>query len=158
MKVRELMAKTAVSCHADISLAAAGALMWQNDCGALPIVDDAGKVIGMITDRDICIAVSTRDLPCSQIRAGEVVSRPPVVCAPDDDVRSVLKLMSHEQIRRIPVVDDKGALAGIVSLNDVVLRAEKSEARKHDLSYDDVVRAFQAICSHPAGGPKKQAA
>ena len=158
MKVRELMAKTAVSCHADITLAAAGALMWQHDFGALPIVDDAGKVIGMITDRDICIAVSTRDVPSSQIMAGEVVTRPPVVCGPEDAVRNVLRLMGKERIRRIPVVDQTGVLIGIVSLNDIVLHAEKSDSPKHAISYDDVVRTFQDISTHPAGGPKQQAA
>jgi len=151
VKVRDLMTKIAVSCHADISLAAAGALMWQHDCGALPIVDDSGTAIGMITDRDICIALSTRDAPSSQIMAGEVITRSPSVCSPDDDVRSALKLMAKERIRRVPVVDDNGALAGILSLNDIVLRAEKSHGRKHDISYDDVVVALQAICRHTTG-------
>jgi CBS domain-containing protein len=151
VKVRDLMTKTAVSCPAGISLAAAGALMWQHDCGSLPIVDDSGTVIGMITDRDICIAVSTRDVPSSQIMASEVVTRPPSVCSPDDDVRSALRLMAKERIRRLPVVGDKGILTGILSFNDIVLRAEKSNVRKHDISYDDVVLAFQAICRHTPG-------
>jgi CBS domain-containing protein len=151
MKVRDVMTKTAVSCRSEMSLAAAGALMWENDCGLLPIVNDSGKVTGVITDRDICIALSTRDNKPSQLTTGEVAKPPAVICLLDDDIHSALKTMSKERIHRLPVVNGDGGLVGILSINDLVLRAEKGDGRKPEISYDDVVRAFQAICAHPTG-------
>ena len=61
MRVRDLMTKTVVFCRHETNLAAATALMWDNDCGTLPVVSESGKVIGIITDRDICIALGTRN-------------------------------------------------------------------------------------------------
>ena len=151
MKVRDLMTKTAVSCRSETSLAAAGALMWENDCGLLPIVSETGKVNGVVTDRDICIALSTRDGQSSQITAGEVAKPAAFVCSPDDDIHTALKTMCKERIRRLPVVNSEGGLVGILSMNDVVLRAEKGDGKKPEISYDDVVRAFQAICAHQPG-------
>ena len=151
MKVRDIMSAAAVSCRSEMSLAAAGALMWENDCGLLPIVNDTGKVAGVITDRDICIALSTRDKQPSQMGIGEVARPSAFVCSPDDEIHSALKTMAKEKIRRLPVVNSDGELVGILSMNDVVLRAEKGDGRKPALSFDDVIRAFQAICAHPTG-------
>ena len=151
MKVRDLMTKNAVSCRSEMSLAAAGALLWENDCGLLPFVDEAGKVTGVVTDRDICIALSTRDGQPSRITVGEVVKPQALVCAPEDDIHTALKTMSKEKIRRLPVVDAEGGLAGILSINDIVLRAQKGDARKPEISYDEVIQALQAICAHRTG-------
>jgi CBS domain-containing protein len=90
MKVSDLMSKSAVPCRPEMTLAAAGALMWQNDCGLLPIVNDTGKVTGVITDRGICIALSTRDGPSSRITAGEVAKPSAFVCSPDDNIHTAL--------------------------------------------------------------------
>lgn len=151
MKVRDIMTTNAVSCRSEMSLAAAGALMWENDCGLLPIVNESGRVTAVITDRDICIAVSTRDRLPSQITTGEVARPPAVICFPDDDIHNALGTMSREKIRRLPVVNGEGSIVGVLSINDMVLRAEKGNGRKPDISYDDVVRALKAICAHPTG-------
>ena len=151
MNVSDLMSKSAVPSRPEMTLAAAGALMWQNDCGLLPIVNHTGKVTGVITDRDICIALSTRDGPSSQITAGEVAKPSAFVCSPDDNIHTALKIMSKERIRRLPVVNSEGGLAGILSINDIVLQAEKGDGRKPDISYEEVVHALQAICAHPPG-------
>jgi len=150
MKVRDLMTTTAVSCRAETSLAAVGALMWEHDCGFIPVVDDAEKVTAVITDRDICIGLSTRDRQPSQITAGEVTNVPAFVCSPDDDIQTALKTMSQERVHRLPVVNSDGGLVGILSINDLVLHAEKGVGKKPKISYEDVVQAFQAICAHPA--------
>ena len=151
MKVRDIMTKTAFSCRSGMSLAEAGALMWEHDCGLLPLLNDAGKVIGVITDRDVCIALSTRDRLPSEIRIGEVARSSVIVCSPDDDIHSALKTMSKERIRRLPVVNTDGSLVGILSMNDMVLQAEKGDGRRPEISFDDIVRTFQAIGVHPAG-------
>jgi CBS domain-containing protein len=151
MKVRDLMTTNAVFCRSETNLAAVGALMWEHDCGFIPVVDETEKVTGVITDRDICIALSTRDRQPSQITAGEVTTAPAFVCLSDDDIQTALKTMSQERLHRLPVVSNAGGLVGIVSIDDVVLRAEKAVGKEAGLSYDEVIQAFQGICAHPAG-------
>ena len=151
MKVRDLMTTNIAFCRSETNLAAVGALMWEHDCGFIPIVGDTEKVTGVITDRDICIALSTRDRQPSQITAREVTSVPAFVCSPDDDIQTALQTMSKERLHRLPVVNNDGGLVGILSIDDVVLRAGKGVGNKPEISYDDVVQAFQAISAHPAG-------
>lgn len=158
MKVRDIMTKTAFSCRSGMSLAEAGALMWEHDCGLLPLLNDAGKVTGVITDRDVCIAVSTKDRLPSQIQIGEVARPSAIVCSPDDDIHSALKTMSKERIRRLPVVNTDGNLVGVLSMNDIVLQAERGDGRRPEVSFEEVVRTFQAICAHPAGKTRPVAA
>jgi CBS domain-containing protein len=146
MKVRELMTKTAVFCRPETNLAAAGALMWENDCGALPIVSDGRKVTGILTDRDICIALATRDRLSSQLTAGEVATKQAIVCKPEDEILAAITSMHNEKIRRLPVVNDEGSLEGIVSMDDIGLQAKKGNGKnKPDVSYDEVVETLQAI-------------
>lgn len=157
MKVQEVMTRDVKTCGLDTNLAAASEMMWANDCGILPVVDDGRKVIGLITDRDICIAVGTKNRPASETVVGEVISGEVFACAPDDDVRAALGTIREAKVRRLPVVDRDGAIQGILSLNDVVLRAEKANGKKApDISYEDVVTACKAICEHRAeAGPQR---
>jgi len=157
MKVRDLMTKTVASCHSETNLAAAGALMWETDCGVLPVVDERRRVTGVLTDRDVCIALTTSDRMPSSMKVGDVVPSRVFVCGQDDDVQAALKIMQKERIHRLPVVNKMGTLEGVPSMNDIVLRAERVTGRRHpDISYDDVVLTFQAICAHTSG--KKRAA
>jgi CBS domain-containing protein len=146
MKVQELMTEDVKACFPDTNLAAAAALMWQGDCGALPVVVDGGTAVGVITDRDIAIAVGTRGWAPQEIRVDEVIQGPVIACAPDDDVHTALKTMRKEKVRRLPVLTDGGVLKGILSIEDVVLRAQKNNK---ELDYDDVVSTFKALCEHP---------
>jgi len=149
MKVRDLMTKTVAYCRPETNLAAAGALMWENDCGVLPVVDDSGKAAGILTDRDICIALSTRNRPPSDITAREVAASRTLTCGADDDIHVALETMRREKVHRLPVVNRAGALEGILSMNDIVLRAEKGNGKKEpEVSYDDVVNTFQALSAH----------
>src|SRR5947207_2924632 len=125
MKVQELMTKGVEACSRDSDLAAAAMIMWRMDCGAVPVVNDL-QVVGMITDRDICVAVATQHRRAEEIRVGEVISGTLHRVRPDDDVRVALATMRSERVRRLPVVDDDGRLEGIVSLSDVVRSASKS--------------------------------
>jgi len=152
MKVRELMTRNVACCRPDTNLAAAGALMWDNDCGVLPVIDESGKVTGLITDRDICIALATRDGQSSKVTVGDVATTKVAMCDADDDIHSAMKTMRRDKIRRLPVVNRVGALEGILSINDLVLRAEKGDDRRTpELSYDDVMHTLQGICAHLPG-------
>lgn len=149
MKVRDLMTTNAAFCRPETNLAAVGALMWEHDCGLIPVVDDTEKVTGVITDRDVCIALSTRDKQPSKITAREITTSPAFVCAPDDDIQTALITMSQERLHRLPVVSNERALVGILSINDVLLHAEKGLGKRAGILYEDVVQTLQAICSHP---------
>lgn len=146
MKVQEVMTQDVKACFPDTNLAAAAALMLQNDCGILPVVINGGNAVGVITDRDIAIAVGTRGRPPQELRVDEVIHGPVIACTPDDDVHTALKTMRKDKVRRLPVLSNDGVLKGILSLNDVVLHAQKGNK---ELDYDDVVSTFKAICEHP---------
>jgi CBS domain-containing protein len=121
--VKDLMTREVSTCHPDNNLAELAELMWSRRCGALPILDSAGKVTGIVTDRDICIALGTRNVRASEVLAQEVSSPRNVCCAPHDDVRDALRTMAAQGVERLPVVDEAGYLVGILSVHDVVFRA-----------------------------------
>jgi CBS domain-containing protein len=133
--------------------------MWEGDCGILPIVDPSNKVVGVITDRDICMAVATKFRPAAQISAREVSSDKLFTCRPEDDVKRALEIMRTETVRRLPVVDSEGKLQGILSLNDLALAARRGElARTGGVTNDDLVLTMQAICAHQGSEPKAERA
>lgn len=149
MKVKDLMTSPVQSCGPDTNLAAAAGMMWDSDCGILPVVNHAGKVIGLITDRDICMAVATKHRLASDIAVWETISGKVQACNPNDDIKDALAVMRQGRVRRLPVVDEDGLLIGMFSLNDLVLQAEESRGKKAaELSYDDVMTTMKAICGH----------
>src|SRR6476620_551477 len=145
MKVQELMTTNAITCSLDTNLAAAAGLMWDNDCGSLPVTNDDGKVIGLITDRDICIAVATRQRLASEIPVSEVITGEVWACAPQDGIQNLLQTMRHARVRRLPVISDDGKLQGIVSISDVVLYADEAQGKQMpQLSFHDAIGALKA--------------
>lgn len=151
MKVQEVMNNQVQSCRPDTNLAAAGAVMWDYDCGTLPVVDDAGHVVGVITDRDIAIAAATKGRPAGEIPVRDVISGTVYSCEEHDDIHAALKIMRHAKVRRLPVVNVAGRLQGILCLNDIALRAEEAHGRHvPELSYEDAMSTFKAVCEHRA--------
>lgn len=149
MKVQDVMTRAVASCHRNANLAAATALMWEHNCGHLPVVEDQGKVVAAITDRDICIALGTRNRRAGEVRVSEVIWRPAVLCSVDDDLRHALKIMAGERVRRLPVVDHDGALVGILSLDDVILQARHhGDTDRPPVSFEDVMHTLRAIYKH----------
>jgi CBS domain-containing protein len=125
MKVKDLQTTDVQSCGPDTNLAAAAQIMWNCDCGVVPVVDHDRTLLGMITDRDICIATTTRSTAPADIQVRHVMSTGNVYsCRPDDDVRTALSTMATYRVRRLPVVDRLNRLVGILSLNDLVRHAE----------------------------------
>jgi len=147
MKVQDVMTYSVQTCRPESNLADAAMRMWRNDCGVLPVVADGAKVVGMITDRDICMAAATKHRDPANIRVKEVISGKVYGCSPDTDIHEALKIMQQKQVRRLPIISaEDGKLAGILSMNDVALRA-KAE-RKAELSAEDVENTLRAICTH----------
>jgi CBS domain-containing protein len=152
MKVQDVMTRNVKSCSPRSSLDQAAALMWDCDCGVVPVVDGEDRVIGMITDRDIAIAAATNDRRTTEIDVGEVMSGNVYACAEEEDIKSALHTMRREKVRRLPVIRNEKKLVGILSINDVVLGAEEAGVgRAPEISYEDVVSTFKAICEHSRG-------
>lgn len=151
MKVKEVMAPNAKAIWLTESLTDAAQLMWENDCGVLPVIKDGRKVIGMITDRDICMAIAMRDAQPSAVSVEEVMSGRVYAVKPEDEIHTALQAMQEHKIRRLPVVNDEGELEGILSMNDVILHAGRNVevAGNSSISFGDIVKTYQAICEHP---------
>jgi CBS domain-containing protein len=155
MKVRNIMTTEVKRCGMDTNLAEAVREMWEGDCGVLPVVDADQKVIGVITDRDISIALGTRNLPASEVTVGEVITGNVFAARPDDDIHDALRIIQTQKVRRLPVIDREGKLQGIVCLNDLAVHAENADKRAVALSYEDVVHAMKAICDRRIEAARK---
>lgn len=134
------MTKDVSSCGRATNAAAAAEIMWTRNCGSLPIVEDGGRVVGIVTDRDLFIALGTRNQRAGDLPVAEIMNQDVSLCAPDDDIRAALKTMAHKQIHRLPVVDRDGALRGILSTDDIVVRAESDGLSK------EVLKTIKAVC------------
>jgi CBS domain-containing protein len=143
MKIAKLMIRDAITCRTADHLDRAAQLMWEHDIGSLPVIGDDGRAVGMVTDRDICMAAYTRgaalhDIPVAVAMAHEVFS-----CAPDDDVRSVEDELGLRQIRRMPVIDADGRVVGVVSLNDIA----RASQRSREVPPTEVAATLAAVCA-----------
>ena len=154
MKVKDIMITAPHVCGPETSLAEAAALMLDADCGMLPVVDDHGKLAGVVTDRDMYIALATRNVCASQLTVGAVARSTVITCSPDDEVHAALDAMKRHRVRRLPVEGFNGAVAGILSMNDIVLAA----GARTPVRSDEVVEALQSICAHQRPTPHVTAA
>lgn len=146
MKVNEIMTASAVTCRPEMNVAEAVQLMWERNVGILPVVDKEGKLVGVVTDRDICIALRTRNRMAGELPVGDVVMRKVFTCKPEEDVHEALQLMSAEQVRRLPVVNEKGVPVGILSMDDLVLHSEIGKLRGTcDLSLEEVTQVMKRV-------------
>jgi CBS domain-containing protein len=156
MKVRGIMTQPVQSCGLDTNIASVVQTMWQHDCGVVPVINDSGEAVGVVTDRDISVALGTRDVPASSVTARQVMSQPVVGCAPEDDCFTVLRTMEAQRVRRLPVLGIGGVLLGIVSLDDIVKRAAAAPAG--DPLRVGVVEVLAAIGGHQSAARTLQAA
>jgi CBS domain-containing protein len=152
MKVQDVMTYDVQTCSPETNLSAAAMQMWRGDFGVLPVVA-SGKVVGIITDRDICMAGATKHRDPAKIRVKEVISGKVYGCSPDTDICEALKIMRKRQVRRLPIISaEDRSLCGILSLNDIALKAQDTKGA--ELSPEDVENTLKAICAHrPAAEP-----
>jgi CBS domain-containing protein len=144
MRVKDVMTDDVKCCNLETNLAAAAKIMWEADCGAVPVTDGQNKVIGVITDRDICIAGATRSRTEGEIPVQEVISKTLYSCSPNDDVRAALETMRSQRVRRLPVVAQDGRLAGIISIHDIAVQARHA-GKGSAVPAEDVLDTFIAI-------------
>ena len=151
MTVHDIMTREVVSCRADADIGAAARLMLQGGFGTLPVVDAHGKVTGIITDRDIAMAAATRQRNATHIAVHEAMSPRVRGCSAHDDIGAALKQMEEARVRRLPVLDSTGHLTGILSIDDIILRALDEE---NGVASAEFVKALRRICSRPAVEPE----
>ncbi len=147
MKIQDIMTRDVKCCGPEATLAAATEILRCNHCGILPVVDSRGKLVGVITDRDMCLALSAKNVRPSAMTVGDVAVKPVVRCGPEDEIHTALGFMRLHRIRRIPVTAEDDGVVGIVSLDDIALHAERAPA-KGGISYEDVAETLKVICSH----------
>lgn len=131
MEVKKVMNQTVVSCSQSDTLETAARIMWENDCGCVPVKDVQGRLAGMITDRDICMAAYHQHGPLSTLYVGSAMSRDVFSVRPDSTIAECQEVMRTHQVRRVPVVDGGGILVGILSLNDVARSADGGIGHKN---------------------------
>ncbi len=148
MKVADVMTKSVRSCAPSCTLNEAAREMWENDCGVVPVVDTSRTVVGMITDRDICMAAYTRGRPLNEIPVEQVMARKLLACRPDSSLTEAEETMRTAQVRRLPVTDERGALVGLITLNDIARAATAPNgraAKSPDIKADVVLRTLAGI-------------
>ena len=156
MLVREVMKIDVAVCSPDNNLAEVAARFWDAQCGSLPVVDHQRRVLGMITDRDVAIALGTRNVRASDVRVKDVAPGRVFTCAPEDDFEAALNTMVTQNVRRLPVVEE-GRLAGILSIDD--LAQEASEwPDEGGIPEADVIVALRRIVSSRTRNRVKQTA
>jgi CBS domain-containing protein len=153
MDVERLMSTDVVRCRPEDSMATAARAMWERDCGVVPVVDAGRRLVGIVTDRDICIAALTQgrtlhDMPVSAVMRTRVYS-----CRPDQSVRAVHSLLREFRVRRLPVVDAENRLIGLVSINDLAIAAANADQAQRAERLVEVAETLAAICRHgqPSG-------
>ncbi len=148
MKVADVMTRQPHTCRPEDSLAAAAQVMWEHDCGCVPVVDEHHHVVGIVTDRDACMASYTKGLRLDEIPVRAAMAKHVFTCREDDTTVSAKAQLQAHQVRRLPVVDETGKLTGILSANDLLRSV--ANLRQPELRLagaDRLVGALAAVCA-----------
>ena len=149
MKVAELMTNLPSSIHQDETLNEAARIMWELDCGFLPVSNDDHQIIGAITDRDICMAAYTQGIALQELPVSVAMSKSLYSCESTDSIRKAESLMQHHQVRRLPVLDQENRLCGILSLNDIALNYQVKKGA--EIKPDEIADTLAGVCRHHHG-------
>lgn len=150
MKAREIMTADPACCTPNDTAQTAARLMVDNDCGCLPVVSDmdSREIVGVVTDRDLT-ARGTAEGRGPDTLVREMMSGNPSCCTPDDDVEQVERIMAERQVRRVPVVDERGCCVGMVAQADLAREDRAASDR-------DVGRTVERV-SEPSGQSRSEA-
>ncbi len=154
MKVTEIMTEKVATCGPGDSLAQVARTMQERNCGILPIVDRTSKVLGVVTDRDVCLSLAKGGPDASLVDARTNTVH---TCAPGDDLEAALQIMCLQQVRRLPVVDGAGILKGILSLHDVAMAGEVSgDGTRPAVPAAEVLNVLRAVCARNGKEPGRK--
>jgi len=151
MRVEEIMTRQVQSCRPDDSLEKAAQLMWDSDCGCIPVCSGNGitHIAGVVTDRDICMHALFQGKPLRELHVGDAMAQRLLACKPGDSVAVAEKLMQEGRIRRLPVTDDRGTLMGMITLADLAreaLREQSESGGTREITEIEVNDTLAAIC------------
>jgi CBS domain-containing protein len=144
MTVNEIMKKDVATCAPKDDVATAVKIMYEHKCGFVPVVDSHGSVVGVVTDRDLCIATAAeKHRTAEHIAVNNAMSHPVFSCFPDENLKVVLATMAKHHVRRLPVLDKQGHLQGVLSIDDIV----QTHRRRGAPTAEEIVDAFKGICA-----------
>jgi CBS domain-containing protein len=146
MRVRDIMTQAAVCCGPDTNIGAAVEMLWVHNCGMLPVIDRNKKLVGIVTDRDICVALGTRNKLAGDLSVGQVATTPVFTCKPEDEIHEALGVMSDHQVRRLPVINDEGVPQGVLSMDDILLHADRNKWEGCcELASEEIIRCLKKM-------------
>jgi CBS domain-containing protein len=157
MKVEQLMTRNVRACEPDDSLSAAARIMWEQDCGCVPVVSHGNgqpTLVGMITDRDICMAAYTQAQPLQAAKVQSAMATSLCTCRPTDAIAVALRVMRTNQLHRLPVVDADNHLVGILSLADLARQAARPGQVTGEVSAAAIAETLEAI-GQPRSAPRE---
>jgi len=144
MLVKDLMTEPAKTCRVTTLLGDAARIMLDEECGCLPVIDARGHLAGMITDRDICLTVAERHKSPWEIPVRDAMTSKVFAVTPGDHIDAALVAMKEHRVRRLPVIDDKGHLKGVLSIDDLVRNTGVARGR---LAADAVIDVLRHVCT-----------
>jgi CBS domain-containing protein len=153
MRVEKIMSRSVATCAPHDSLEHAASLMWNSDCGCLPVIatNGTGHIVGVITDRDICMAALFQGRSLRDLRVEESMAKKVLTCRASDEIQDAQRQMENEQIRRLPVLGNEGELIGILSMADIALEAARTQyGQHHEIAASDVTSTLARISARPA--------
>jgi CBS domain-containing protein len=142
MKVRDIMTQPPSTCRLETSLGLASRRMAETACGTLVVLDHRERVVGILTDRDLAVAIGKTNRNPSHIPAPEAMTGNVHTCSPDENLPAVLERMAESKVRRLPVVTSEGVLQGILSIDDIILWG----VQHGGVTRKGLVRGLRAIC------------
>lgn len=159
--IREMMSREVRTCRASDSLNDVARILWEGDCGVVPVVDERGRALGMITDRDVCMAAYTQGRRLDDLPAHRAMSAGAARCLPSDELETALRTMAERQVHRLPVVDEEERVVGLFSLSDALRAAEAKKGAVRQRLALQILSAAAAIarprakdCSLPEAVPE----
>jgi CBS domain-containing protein len=154
MKIEEVMTRNVLTLDPGATLADAARLMWERDCGFLPVVEPQSQaLLGVVTDRDACMAAYTQGATLCCLPVAQAMAKKVMTCKPDDDLARAHELCRRHQLHRLPVTDAQGRLVGIVSVNDLARAATRLRGNGRQQMCADVGETIAAV-----GRPRELAA
>ncbi len=146
-KAQEIMSSEVATCRAEDSESKAAQLMWERDCGIIPVVDASEHVVGLVTDRDLCMGAYTSGKCLSELPVAHSMSSAAYSCGAGDSIEDVLGEMTEHKLHRVPIVDGEKRLVGVISMNDIVRHVAKlKDGGDRKRLESSVVQAMAAIC------------
>jgi CBS domain-containing protein len=141
MLVNEIMKQPPATCSVNDTVTAAARVMHAHKCGFVPVIDARGAVVGVVTDRDVCLLVGDKNRAMTHISVQDAMSQPVFSCYADENVKTALATMAKHHVRRLPVLDKHGRLQGVISIDDVV----QAPHRRGAPTAEDIVAALKGI-------------